>query len=181
MDLANIEKGECVIGKVSRIVNSIRHSNLDSELLLKSVGFRLPVMNATRWSSQHNMISIFLNAMEIDPSLPTKLNAFHKLKPEQKLTPTDIKILKELVLLLEPFKEATDELQADYETLGCVIPAYLDMLNKVSFSESQSPLAGKIVYCKEVARALKKSLVDRLAYVLCDEFYILGNFQVLFN
>ena len=100
VDLANIEKGECVIGKVSRIVNSIRHSNLDSELLVKSVGFRLPAMNATRWISQHNMISIFLNALEVDPSLPTKLNAFQKLKPEQKLYPTDIKILKELVLLL---------------------------------------------------------------------------------
>jgi hypothetical protein len=43
-----------------------------------------------------------------------------------------IAILNELIPILEPFQEAAYDLQVDYETLGSVIPAYLDLLNKVS-------------------------------------------------
>jgi hypothetical protein len=89
-----------------------------------------------------------------------------------------------LVLILEPFQEATDDLQADYETLGNVIPAYLDLLNKVSLTREEdegtlinnpkSPLAGKIHHCADLAEALKKSLESRMSFVLQDTFYVLG-------
>ena len=95
-----------------------------------------------------------------------------------------IATLKELVLILEPFQEATDDLQADYETIGNVIPAYLDLLNKVSLTREEddgtvinnpkSPLAGKIHHCADLAGALKISLETRMSFVLKDTFYVLG-------
>ncbi|KZS04125.1 Uncharacterized protein APZ42_032962 [Daphnia magna] len=39
-------------------------------------------------------------------------------------------VLKELTILLQPFEDATNDLQGDYETTGNVIPCYLDLLNK---------------------------------------------------
>ncbi|EFX67365.1 hypothetical protein DAPPUDRAFT_115491 [Daphnia pulex] len=74
--------------------------------------------------------------------------------------------------------------QADYETLGNVIPSYLDLLNKVSLTREEddgtlinnpkSPLAGKIHHCADLAEALKKSLESRMPFVLQDTFYVLG-------
>ena len=59
------------------------------------------------------------------------------------------------------FEEASDDFQADYETVGNVIPAYLDMVNKLSITvgrngtevpNPKSPLTGKITNCKAVAK-----------------------------
>jgi uncharacterized protein YPO0396 len=125
-----------------------------------------------------------ITAFESDPTLQNKLNAT---KVHGKLTPLELKIIKELLLLLEPFEEATDDFQADYETLGNVIPAYIDMLTKVSLTvldangkevfNLNSPLAGKIQHCKEVAKALKESLEKRLPYVLTETNFVLGNIK----
>ncbi|XP_045036214.1 zinc finger BED domain-containing protein 4-like isoform X2 [Daphnia magna] len=119
--------------------------------------------------------------LEIDPLIQTKLNATKD--KSNRLTSRMIAILKELVLILEPFQEATDDLQADYETLGNFIPAYFDLLNKVSLTREEddgtlinnpkSPLAGKINHCADLAEALKKSLESRMSFVLQDTFYVL--------
>ena len=42
-----------------------------------------------------------------------------------------IKIIRELIIFLKMFEEASDDFQADFETVGNVIPGYLDMVNKV--------------------------------------------------
>ena len=42
-----------------------------------------------------------------------------------------IKIIRELIIFLKIFEEASDDFQADFETVGNVIPGYLDMVNKV--------------------------------------------------
>ena len=39
-------------------------------------------------------------------------------------------ILKELIFILQPFDLATKELQGNFETVGGVIPAYLDIKKK---------------------------------------------------
>lgn len=163
-------------------MNSVRKSTLDTETVSKSVNFRLRAKNSTRWNTQLHCIRSVVKAFEADPQLQSKLNAVTK---HGKLTPMEFKILKELMLLLEPFEEATDEFQADYETLGSVIPAYLDMLVKVTLSvkdstgmdvpNPESPLAGKIHHCKEVANALRASLEKRMSYVLTDANFVLGN------
>lgn len=135
--------------------------------MVESVGFRLPAMNATRWNSQVRMISQFFKAMEIDPDLPNKLNAMKKFNIDS----IDMKTLKVLMLLLIPFRQATDEWQKEHETLGSVIPSYCDMVNKLK--ELVKP-RGPIVHCILVAKELLRSLESRLSYVLQDSYYIIG-------
>lgn len=132
------EEGKATINLASKVVNFIRKSNIDSEILVKSVGFKIPVRNQTRWNSQYLMLSKFVEALELDPNLQLKLSAYKK---HQKLGALETKMLKELILILEPFKEATDDFQADHESVGNAIPAYLDMRNKMSLNDQRNPLS----------------------------------------
>ncbi|EFX68841.1 hypothetical protein DAPPUDRAFT_114205 [Daphnia pulex] len=87
-------------------------------------------------------------------------------------------------LLQLVYKDGLKAISADYETLGNVIPSYLDLLNKVSLTREEddgtlinnpkSPLAGKIHHCADLAEALKKSLESRMPFVLQDTFYVLA-------
>jgi len=96
----------------------------------------------------------------------------------------ELNILKELILLLQPFEEASDDYQADYESTGSVIPAYLDLVNKVTLTiktasgavlpNPLSPFTGKVTHCKAVATALQDALQTRMAYVMNDAVYVLG-------
>ena len=135
------------------------------------MGFRLPAMNSTRWNSQFLMLSKFLEALDIDPHLMTKLNACKKYG---KLNALDLKILKEIVTVLEPFKISTDAFQKDLESLGFVIPAYLDMLNKCSLDLKVNPDADKLLHCRGLVSVFKSSLESRLSYVMSDVYYLLG-------
>ena len=85
---------------------------------------RLPNQNATRWNSQYLMISKLVEAFEKDPELQNKLRSVMK---HGKFTAIEMKILKELIFILQPFDLATKELQGNFETVGGVIPAYLDI------------------------------------------------------
>ena len=66
------------IKKLSKIVAFVRKSNIDTETLrlAKSVGFKIPMSNETRWSSQYNMIDKFLCAVRTDSTLQSRLRAF---------------------------------------------------------------------------------------------------------
>ena len=164
------------------IICAVRRSVNDTEIVYNATKLNLPAKNATRWNPQYYAIKGLLRILEIDPLIQNKLNVTKD--KSHRLTSRMIAILKELVLILEPFQEATDDLQADYETLGNVIPAYLDLLNKVSLTREEddrtainnpkSPLAGKILHCADLAEALKKSLESRMSFVLQDTFYVLG-------
>ncbi|KZS07363.1 putative Zinc finger BED domain-containing protein 4 [Daphnia magna] len=168
--------------KALSIIGAVRRSVNDNEIVYYATKLHLPAKNATRWNSQYYAIKGLLRIYEIDPLIQTKLNATQD--KSHCLTSRMIAILKELVLILEPFQEATDDLQADYELLGNVIPAYLDLINKVSLTREEddgtviknpkSPLAGKIHHCTDLAEALKKSLESRMSFVLQDTFYVLG-------
>ena len=80
--------------RARKVVSSIRKSTLDSECLDKSVGFRIPSANTTRWNSQLFML------MKLDEAL------------------TKDRSLQEIIKRLQPFQEATDEFQRDSETVG---------------------------------------------------------------
>lgn len=151
--------------------------------MYKAVGFHLVAKNATRWNSQLRMIAALLKAIDKDRKLQSKLNATKKWG---ELSHHELGVLKELTILLQPFEDATNDLQGDYETTGNVIPCYLDLLNKVSvtikdsngklYSNPACPFSSQIKYCKPIASVLKESLTRRLSYVLRDTFYVLGNF-----
>lgn len=139
--------------------------------LMDCVGFKIPMLNQTRWSSQYGMIKGSLEAMDKDPNIQSKLNscAVHG-----SLTAIQIKSLRELVILLGPFKIAMDAFQKEPETIGLVIPFYLDLVNKCSLDPQVNPDARSINSCKTVAKALQKSLKTRLNYVLNDSLYLIG-------
>ncbi|KZS07449.1 Uncharacterized protein APZ42_028820 [Daphnia magna] len=96
----------------SKIVNFVRKSN-------KAVGFHFVAKNATRWNSQLRMIAALLKAIDKDRKLQSKLNATKKWG---ELSHHELGMLKELTILLQPFEDATNDLQGDYETTGNVIP-----------------------------------------------------------
>ena len=68
--------------------------------------------------------------------------------------------------------------------MGNVIPAYLDMLTKVTLriqpacgqqaSNPLRPLADGVSQAEDLAQALRTSLVRRLSHVLDDGHYVLG-------
>jgi len=135
---------------------------------MSRVGFKLSLANTTRWNSQLKMIIDFLKALEKDPNLPEHLSAF---KTHGTFTFHELKILRELVMILQPFQEATDEWQRDFQSVGTVIPAYLHMRNTLaSFCRPGSVVA----HCKPFAKDLMDSLDRRFEYVLSDTYYLLG-------
>ena len=156
---------------MSKIVNGIRKSTADTEVLIKSVGFRVPPRNSTRWNSQFYMLRKYLEALQKDPILQTKLSAC---KRHGKLLPLQVEMLKELIILLGPFQQATDVLQRDKETVGLVIPAYLDMLNKCTMDPLKNPDCVLIQNCRGTAEGLRHSLVERLGSVMENTYFLLG-------
>ena len=102
-----------------------------------------------------------------------------------KLSAYELLVLKELIALLKPFKQATDDFQADFESIGNVIPAFLGLKTAllltvkdrhgVDVPNPASNLSKTIKNLKNVAPALEKSLVSRFSYVLYDSYYVLGN------
>lgn len=156
----------------SQIVNYIRKSVLDTQIVADAVGFRIPSMNATRWNSQYYMLQKLVDALQSDPSLQSRLNAVKKLG---RLSNQEVKTLNELVLILEIFEEATNEFQADYETVGTVIPAFLDLKAKTSLTTVESNGRSiQITSCRNVIRGLNESLVRRFSHVMYDPLYVLG-------
>ncbi|KZS04650.1 Uncharacterized protein APZ42_032361 [Daphnia magna] len=168
--LEKVAKGS--LNLLGKIVGGIRRSVVDTKTLMDCVGFKIPMLNQTRWSSQYGMIKGSLEAMDKDPNIQSKLNscAVHG-----SLTAIQIKSLRELVILLGPFKIATDAFQKEHETIGLVIPFYLDLVNKCSLDPQVNPEARSINSCKTVAEALQKSLKTRLNYFLNDSLYLIGS------
>ncbi|KAK4024351.1 hypothetical protein OUZ56_009770 [Daphnia magna] len=64
-----------VISHVSKLINYVRKSVLDTEMVFNAVGFRLTAKNATRWNSTYFMMMKFLRAIDKDPTLCSRLNA----------------------------------------------------------------------------------------------------------
>ncbi len=103
---------------------------------MECVGFKIPMMNLTRWSSQYGMVKHSMEAMERDNNLQSKLNSC---TTHGSLSAIQLKCLRELVVLLGPFKNATDAFQEDSETVGLVIPFFLDLLNQCSLDPKVNP------------------------------------------
>ena len=131
------------VKRASKVVSSIRKSTLDSECLDKSVGFRIPSANTTRWNSQLFML------MKLDEAL------------------TKDRSLQEIIKRLQPFQEATDEFQRDSETVGSVIPAFLDLRYKM---EELSRPSGCISHHREIAAILLKSFENM--FMTMVSFYL---------
>lgn len=116
------------------------------------------------------MIKKFVKVLELAPVLQDNLTCFQKIG---KINQKELKILKEVIMILQPFLEATDEWQRDTESIGSVIPAYCHLKNVL---QDYSKPVSNVTYCKAFAKTLLASLEKRLSYVLSDTFYILAAF-----
>lgn len=160
-----------MISVVCSIVNSVRKSVNDTQIVWERCGLRLKARNETRWNSELYMLLQFLRALDLDPLLLTRLNCMKK-KPT--FTASQLVILKEIVALLEPFEHVSDGFQADFETIGMVIPGYLGLLNHLTLTikdrsgveipNPQSPLAPLVKKCKATVAAFRESLKRRFGF-----------------
>lgn len=132
------------------------------------MGFKIPAINATRWNSQLSQIKMFNKALQKHLAVQDKISCFRK---HGKITTREQKILKEIELILSPFKDATDSYQKEHESIGEVIPGYHHMLN--TMADFLKP-AGKVIYCKDFVKTIQQSLKKRLGYGTKDATYILG-------
>lgn len=160
-----------VIQKAKSIVNGIRKSLSDTEKLKNAVGFVIPMCNLTRWNSDLTMLIALVKALKQAPWLQDQLNSF---KRHGKLCPRALKILRELIFILRPVKEATDEFQKDAETVGSVIPAIEELKKKLKVFSDPINVNNPISVCESFAKALLDSLEKRFDYIYKDPFYVLG-------
>lgn len=112
------------------------------------------------------MVDTLLTAIDLDPNLQLKLNAFEK---HGQLSNYDLKHLRKFVDCLQPLKTATDVFQKDAETVGLVIPFYLQTLRDAKENQSKG------FYCTELSRKLAENWETRLKDVLTDNMFLLGN------
>ncbi len=96
-------------------------------------------------------------------------------------------MLKEIVIILEPFEVASNDFQTDFETVGHVIPAYLGVMNSLSLTikdrngvqitNPTSGLAKVLKYSKGFMTGLRKTRERRFPFILRDVNYvIMGTF-----
>ena len=79
----------------------------------------------------------------------------------------ELKYIKEIIKMLQPFREVTDELQRDSETVGSIIPAFLDLRYKM---EELSRPSGCISHHREIAAILLKSFENM--FMTMVSFYL---------
>jgi hypothetical protein len=141
-----------------------------------SVGFKIPIMYLTRWSSQYGMVKHSMEEMERDPdpNLQSKLNSC---TTHGSLSTIQLLCLCELVVLLGPFKNATDTFQKDGETVGLVIP-YVCFTCQCILDPKWNPDARLISSCKSGAEAFRTSLQKRLTFVLKYSIYVISKCQL---
>ncbi|XP_045032028.1 uncharacterized protein LOC116933634 isoform X4 [Daphnia magna] len=171
-----------VISHVSKIVNSARKSVNDSDLIYNLVGFRLSKKNSTRWNSTLYELQNFLKAIQTDTALLTRLMA---VKKHGTLTAYQQIVLKEIVAILKPFEAASNDFQADFETVGNVIPAYLGLMNALTLTvrdrngvqipNPNSRLTTLVKFCKGFVAGLRLSLERRFLFILRDVHYVMGS------
>ncbi|KZR98302.1 Uncharacterized protein APZ42_006344, partial [Daphnia magna] len=120
-------------------------------------------------------------AREEPPTLCSCLNA---VKKHGSLTAFQLVVLREMVAILKPFVTASNHFQADFETIGNVIPAYIGLRNNLTLTiknrngievvNPASQLASIVKKTKDFVQALRESLERRFSPVLCDVNYVLG-------
>ncbi len=97
------------VAKCGKLVCYVRKSLRAAELLKEETGLVLIKKNDTRWNSEVKMIRRVRKVYS--PHVESILDKMGQ--SALKLRPTQLKILEELVDLLEPFEHATDQLQQD--------------------------------------------------------------------
>lgn len=142
--------------KVSKLVSSIRHSTLNTAFT-DSLGVRPTVSCVTRWNSQLKMIQSVLKLLDKDADFQNKLN----ISDTSKLAATELRSLTCIVQALQPLAEVTETWQAEYGTLGVILPSVMEV--KSLMSAVRGPISIKIfadTLAKNVEERFKKYYDD---------------------
>ncbi|KZR97554.1 Uncharacterized protein APZ42_007496 [Daphnia magna] len=127
-----------------------------------------------------------LSAIQTDTTLLTRLMA---VKKHGTLTAYQRIVLKEIVAILKPVEAASNDFQADFKTVGNVIPAYLGLMNALTLTvrdrngvqipNPNSRLTPLVKYCNGFVAGLRLSLERRFLFILRDVHYVMGNLNCL--
>ncbi|XP_076806287.1 zinc finger BED domain-containing protein 4-like [Clavelina lepadiformis] len=151
--------GKGKLGKVAKIVNSVRKSvNATSYLQRKKITLR--AQNVTRWNSQLVMLqSVLKHHEEVNAALTL-------IQSRGKITNQDYLALSELMSVLLPFKEAMQQVEGEnIVTSSCICPVVLGLLKAMELLKNSN-----LHYCQKLAANLKDSVSKRfLPYINSPE------------
>ena len=145
-----------IIGKASNIVSYVYKSVNASKFLEDEK--RLQAANSTRWYSQFYMLNSILSVSE------DKLNL---LECSHKLTTYERKLLQEPCTILQPFQEATLEIQKE-QTVSASLAVPLTVALK-----NQMQCISSTYNCKMIT-TLKSSLQKRMSKYGEDEEFVIA-------
>ena len=136
-----------VIAKVSKLVSHCRKSTISNELLEGHT--KLQLANATRWNSQLTMLQSLLR-------IPADVLAKIQDNASISLTAYELKLISELVEILQPFQIATDLVQGDKVVTASFVISTVKGL-RATLADLRATYNSKLV------ATLQSSLEKRLA------------------
>ena len=140
------------LAKVANIVNSVRKS-VNASSYLQSKKLTLRAKNVTRWNSQLTMLqSVLKDHEEVNAALTM-------IQSRDRITNQDYLALTELVSVLLPFKEATQQVEGEkIVTSSCICPVVVGLRREMERLKNSN-----LVYCKKLVSDLQESVVKRLS------------------
>ena len=152
-DTRCVRKGMSKVSKISSLLHtSTRFKDGFEEAFGEEVG--IPAANATRWNSTLRQVSAVL---ALDNNKMSEL--LDSLEHDSvKLSSREVGGLNELVKILDPFLQVTDETQAEKSvTISYVVPSVLRLHKHLS------SMRGTSKYCQPIIDALIESLKKRFS------------------
>ena len=143
------------IQKTSSLVNSVRKST-SAAPFLQEKGIHLQSPNVTRWNSQLKMIKSVLKGSEHINKAVDLLSG--KENKNKKLTAMEVSALREVVTVLNPFKEAMEQVEGEkMVTISAIGPVIIGLQQSM-----QQLIESNLSYCETLARVLLGSVKRRL-------------------
>lgn len=154
-----------VILKCCNIVSALRRSSVSASFL-ESKGIALQSANATRWNSQLTMIKSIVKDSD---TVNSAIRLLGQSKTIVELKIIEISMLKEVLEVLEPFQDATSQVEGEHTvTLSSIGPVILGLDHSLEGFIGNDPR-----HCLQLARALQESIKRRL-YPFLDKPDILA-------
>ena len=165
--------------EISRVIKNAREfSNYASNSVLLNDACRSVAENmdieysafiqdvVTRWNSSYDMLKRFLKNEDIVRNILDQPVWRAKIKPHVKFSNKEWEVMKNVCLVLEPFKEATLELSKNVACISQYIPTVRAIEMKLKPSENDEGIRG-------FKERLLKNLLERLDYCESEEKFTL--------
>ncbi|XP_068245594.1 zinc finger BED domain-containing protein 4-like [Palaemon carinicauda] len=122
---------------------------------LEKIGVSLQAANATRWNSQLTMLKSVLKDVN---GVNSAIRLLRSCKTVEELNGMEIAMLKEVIKVLELFKEGTSQVEGEnMVTISCVAPVVFGLEHSLKLLKESKP-----IYCLNLANALQSSIKKML-------------------